>query len=160
MSYVLGKNVVMYVYRDSVPVLTVCATNLSRKQTAGSVSRLVRGAGSNRIYSSTIKDETLTLDGLTTLDDVGRWQYDEFNPGDALHILISYTNSYGDVLSYDGNILVTGIDDNNQAGDFSSYSISMVRSGAWTKLKTYNGALLDSFGDPIWDSNGELIRTS
>ena len=157
MTIVLGKDVNLYVYVGGVPKLTVCATNLSRRRTAGTVSRLVRGAGRSRLYSSTIKDETLTLDGLVTIDETSKFQYDDFNEGDALHVLMTYTNSFGDRISNDGNVLITGIDDTNGATDFSSYSISMVRSGAWTKTKIYN-ALLDSDGNPVFDSDGNLIR--
>lgn len=158
MNAVLGKDVQLYVYRDAVAVLTVCATNLTRRKTSGSVSRLVRGAGKNRLYSGTIKEEQLNLEGLITLDELPKWQYEDFEVGENYDVLITYTNVYGDKLALNGNVLVTGIDDNNGAADFSSYSISMIRNGAWTKAKTYDNILVDGLGNPILDGNGDLIR--
>lgn len=161
MIEVLGKDVLLYVFRtisgSSVPVLTVCATNLTRRRTAATVSLLTRGAGKSRIYKSTIKDESLTLEGLITMD-TNFQEFEDWDEGSQHHVIIIYRNSAGDQLSYEGDIVVTGIDDNNGASDFSTYSISMVRSGEWTKLKTFNNVLMDGDGNPIYDGDGSAIR--
>lgn len=155
-----GKDVNLYVYRDGSPVAAVCATNVSTRETAGTLSTLTMGGGKNRTYKSTAKDATITLDGVRTIDETSKFQAEDFEAGDELQIIIIYTNDYGDVLSYDMNVIVTETSDSNEVSEFGTYSISMLRSGPWTKLKTYEGILIDGNGDPIFDGNGDLIRTT
>lgn len=161
MNYVQGKNVNLYVYVSGTPVLAVCATNVSRRESAQTVTRLVRGAGRNRIYSSTLLDSTVILEGVRTISDTSFMQIDDFISGQGYQIIIIYEDSVGNTIAYDGNVIITGIDDNNGAPDFSTYTVTMLRSGAWTKLYdvvidgiTY---LVDGNGELIYDGNGEPI---
>jgi hypothetical protein len=160
MTKVLGKNVSLYVYRSGTPTLTVCATNVSRRESAQTIARLVRGAGRNRIYSSTLLDSTVTLEGVRTLDGVD-WQIDDFEIGATERIIIIYEDSLGNSVAYDGNVVITGIDDSNGAADFSTYTVTMLRSGAWTVLHNVVvggiNYLADGNGDLIYDGNGNPI---
>lgn len=153
-----GKDVNIYVYVEGVPVAAVCATNVSTRETSGMISTLTMGGGKHRTYKPTVKDATITLEGVRTVDRPGRFQAEDFEAGNEHQIIIIYTNDYGDVLSYDMNVLITETADSNPASEFSSYSVSMVRSGPWTKLKTFDNILTDGEGEPIIDSNGTVIR--
>lgn len=159
---VRGKDVSLYVYEGATPVLTVCATNLTKTTTAERINVTTVDSDRENEYIGGSTESEITLDGVRTLDIVGSWQAEDFedNIGEVLRIIIIYTNQYGDILSYDGNVVVTDVSDNNGASEFSTYSIQMVRSGPWTKLKTYENALVDSNGDFILDSNGDIIRTT
>jgi hypothetical protein len=95
------------------------------------------------------------------LANVSDWQIDDFEIGNTERIIIIYLDSAGNSVSYDGNVLITGVEDDNGAADFSTYTVTMLRSGAWTKL--YNVVvgdlhyLVDGNGDYILDSNGDYI---
>lgn len=161
MNYVIGKDVNLYVYRSGTPVLTVCATNVTRREGAQTVARLVRGSGKHRLYSSTLLDSTVTLEGVRTLDSTN-WQIDDFDIGADYRVLIVYKDAANNTVAYDGTVIVTGIDDNNGATDFSTYTVTMIRSGAWTKLTSVviGGVnyLVDGNGDLILDGNGDYIE--
>jgi hypothetical protein len=163
MTVVQGKNVHLYVYEGGTPTLTVCATNVTRRASANVVPLLTRGAGRKRIFTSTTDEETIALDGVRTLAQPADWQVDDFNIGETYRVIILYQDSLGNGVSYDGNVVITGIDDSNGAEDFSTYSVTMVRSGSWTKL--YDVAigdvhyLVDINGDFILDSFGNRIVT-
>lgn len=159
MTVVEGKRVTLYVYRDDVPIKTVCATNLTKRIEAEKINITTVDSDRENEYIGGSTDAEIGLEGIRTLDETGSWQADDFEDliGEVVHILISYDNALGDRVTYNGYALITSVDDNNGASDFSSYSISMVRSGAWTKTKIYN-ALLDSDGNPVFDSDGNLIR--
>lgn len=155
-----GKDVNLYVYVGGSPVPAVCATNVSTRETSGILSTLTRGGGKVRTYKPTVKDATITLDGVRTLGEAD-FEADSFRAGDELHIIIIYTDDNGDSLSYDMNVIVTETSDSNEASAFGTFSISMLRSGPWTKLKTVVSGgvnyLVDSNGDYIRDMNGDLI---
>lgn len=160
MTVTKGKDVNLYVYVGGTPTAAICATNVSVRETSGTISTLTRGGGKVRTVKPTVKDATITLDGARTLNDTG-FQADDFRAGDILHIIIIYTDDNGNALSYDMNVVVTETSDSNDVADFSTFSISMVRSGTWTKLKTVTSGgvnyLVDGNGDYILDSNGDLI---
>jgi hypothetical protein len=155
-----GRNVRLYVYRSGVPALAVCATNVSKTLSVEQINITTVDSGRENEYIGGSTDSELTLDGVRTLDEITSWQADDFEDqiGEVLRVILIYTNFYGDVLSYDGNVLITGVDDSNPAAEFSTYSISMIRSGAWTKLKSFDSILVDGLGNPILDGNGDLIR--
>jgi hypothetical protein len=160
MITVRGKDVNLYVYRSGTPVLTVCATNVSRRESANTVTLLTRGAGKSRIYTSTTNDSTVTLEGVRTLNSTD-WQIDDFDIGATEQIIMIYEDSLGNSVAYDGNVVITGIDDSNAAADFSTYTVTMLRSGPWTKLHSViiGGVnyLVDNNGDQILDGNGDPI---
>lgn len=158
MTVVLGRDVHLYVYRDAVAVLTVCATNLTKRETAEQINITTIDSGRENEYIGGATDSDLSLEGLITLDELPKQQYEDFEVGENYDVLMTYTNSWGDRLAINGNVLVTGIDDNNGAADFSNYTISMIRNGAWTKVKTFDNILVDGPGNPILDGNGDLIR--
>lgn len=163
MTVVQGKDVNLYVYQGGTPTLTVCATNVTRRASAQTVPLLTRGAGKQRIFKRTTDEETVTLDGVRTLAQPGDWQIDDFEIGETYRIIIIYRDPLGNEVSYDGNVVITGIDDSNGASELSTYSVTMVRSGAWTKLfdVTIDGVhyLVDVNGDFILDSLGNRIIT-
>lgn len=142
MIKVKGKDVILYVYVDGTPVAAICATNVSMRATSGQISTLTMGGGKNRTYKGTVRDATIVLEGVMTLDETGSFQKDDWldNIGETLHIILTYTDSTGTFVSYDMNILVTEVGDSNPAAEFSTFSISMIRSGPWTK--TTGGGLI------------------
>lgn len=161
MIKVKGKDVIMYVYRLGSPVLAICATNLTRRESTEAIPRLTRGAGKSRLYKGGKEDSTVTLEGVRTLDTPGSWQIDDFEIGAQERIIIIYQDSAGNSVSYDGNVLITGIDDSNPADGFSTYTVTMLRSGTWTKLYDVvvgdSHYLVDGNGDFILDGNGDYI---
>jgi predicted secreted protein len=161
MITVLGKDVTLYVYRSGSPALTVCATNLSRRESVETLNITTIDSGRANEYVGGSTDSEVTLSGVRTLANVSDWQIDDFEIGNTERIIIIYLDSAGNSVSYDGNVLITGVEDDNGAADFSTYTVTMLRSGAWTKL--YNVVvgdlhyLVDGNGDYILDSNGDYI---
>jgi hypothetical protein len=158
---VKGKNVIVYVYRSGSPVLAVCATNISRSDRSGMISTLTRGSGKERTYKGTFREGTVTLDGVRTLDQTSAWQADDWEVGVIERLIIIYEDEAGNSVSYDANVLVTDVSDSNEASAWSTYSVVMQRSGAWTKLYDVvvgdEHYLVDGNGDFILDSNGDYI---
>jgi hypothetical protein len=139
MIVVKGKDVNVYVYDGSAYVIAVCATNISRRASANVVPLLTRGAGKTRIFASTTNEETVTLDGVRTLDQTSSFQVDDFVIGNSYPVRIIYLDSLGNQVKLEGTCLITGIDDSNGAADFSTYTVTMVRSGAWAKTVIIGG---------------------
>lgn len=139
MRIVQGKNVNFYVSVDTDYVLAVCSTNISRRQSTGTLTTLVKGAGKARRFIPTIKDESVTLEGLRTLDEPTKFQIHDFVIGETHVARIVYDDLNGNTIQLDGEILITGIDDNNGAADFSSWSVSMVSNGGW--IQTSSGTV-------------------
>lgn len=136
MITVQGKNVRYYVKKGGVFVLAICSTNLSRRQSGGTLTTLVRGAGNARRFKPTISEESLTFEGLLTIDTPTDFQLFDFEIGAYYDSRIIYDDANGNTIQLDGETLVTGIDDNNGAADFSTWSVSMVKNGRWTKTGT------------------------
>jgi hypothetical protein len=160
MITVKGKDVTLYVYRGGSPTPAVCATNVSRRETVETLNVTTIDSGRENEYRGGSTDSEATLTGVRTLGS-SNWQIDDFEIGNIERIIIVYLDSAGNSVSYDGNVLITGVDDDNGASDFSTYTVTMLRSGAWTKL--YNVVvgdlhyLVDGNGDYILDSNGDYI---
>lgn len=131
MTYLKGKNVNLYVDRGGTYVLAICATNISRRASVSTLSTLTKGGGNSRRYKPTIKEEQITLEGLRTLDTPTSFQSHEFEVGQYYDVRIVYDDLAGNTMTLDGNVLVTGYDDNNGAADFATWSVSMVRNGTW-----------------------------
>lgn len=161
MTTVLGKDVTIYVYRGGSPAMGVCATNVSRRESVETINTTTIDSGRENEYIGGSTDSEIVLDGVRTLNRNSDWQVDDFEIGEIERIIIIYLDTFGNSVSYDGNVLITGIDDSNPAGEFSTYTVTMLRSGAWTKL--YNVVvgdehyLVDGNGDYILDSNGDYI---
>jgi hypothetical protein len=152
-----GRNVKLYVYRSGVPVLTVCATNVTRRETVETINITTVDSGRENEYIGGATDAEITLEGVRTISQLADFQVSDFEVGDVYRIIIIYTDASGSTLSYDGNVLITGIDDSNGAGEFSTYTVSMLRSGPWLKLFNVSGILVDGFGNPILDGEGNYI---
>jgi hypothetical protein len=136
MITVLGKNVKYYVYKGGSYVLAICSTNLSRRQSGGTLATLVRGAGRARRFVPTLSEETLTFEGLLTIDTPANFQLFEFEIGSYYTSRIIYDDLSGNTIQLDGETLVTGIDDNNGAADWSTWSVTMVKNGKWAMSGT------------------------
>ena len=136
MIKVRGKNVLMYVLEDEVYIPAICATNLTRSQGGGTLATLVRGAGRARRYRGTLNEETVTLEGLLTFEDPPGFRFYEFVVHEFYTVRIIYDDDNGNTLQLDGEVLITGINDNNGATDFSTWSITMVRNGTWAQTGT------------------------
>lgn len=163
MSYVKGKNVTVYVYRDiamvPTPVMMGCATSISKNETAEEVNVTTADSTRENEYIGGSKDAVVTVDGLMTLDELTRWQYKDWldSLGNVERFLITHENAFGDKYSYDFNGLITGVSDQAGPTEFASFSASIKRTGPATTTMFYD-ALLDSDGNPILDSDGNLIR--
>lgn len=136
MITVKGKNVKLYVKKGGVYVLAICSTNLSRRQSGGTLTTLVKGAGNARRFKPTISEESLTFEGLLTIDTPADYQMFDFVIGGYNTVRIIYDDASGNTVQLDGETLVTGIDDNNGAADWSTWSVSMVKNGKWLQSGT------------------------
>jgi hypothetical protein len=163
MTTVLGRNVHLYVYESGVPTLTVCGTNVSRREILSDKINIttVDSGRENEYGSGGSTDSELVLDGVRTLSLTTNWQADDWEIGEVYRVILIYMDALGNSVSYDGNVLITGIDDSNPADNHSTYSVTMLRSGSWTKLSNVpvgeSFALVDSNGDYILDGNGDFI---
>lgn len=158
MTTVLGRNVRVYVQKEEVFVLTACASSCSKEETA-EVVQIRQNTRRENSYRGTTKDCTLSLEGVTTIDEITKWQFQDFidSLGDLVHVKLVYENEYGDVLSYECDAIITSVTDQAAATDFATYSVAMLRSGAATTTILYN-ALQDDEGEYILDSQGNLMR--
>jgi hypothetical protein len=152
-----GRNAKLYVYRDSAAVLTVCATNVTRRETAETINITTVDSGRENEYIGGATDAEITLEGVRTINQPVDWQVDDFQIGESHHIILVYEDAGGNALSYDLNVLITEISDSNGAGEFSTYSVSMIRSGPWIRLFNVGGVLKDQYGNPITDQYGNYI---
>lgn len=163
MTYVKGKDVNFYVYRDEggdeVAVFAGCALTITKEETAEELNITTADSGRENEYIGGSKDATGTVDGLMTIDQLNRFQYKDFvdNVGNVLHILITYENSFGDRISYDANALVTNVSDSAGATDLATFSVSWKRTGPAT-IALVGQWLIDDEGNPILDSDGLPIR--
>jgi predicted secreted protein len=160
MTVVNGKDVLLYVRRGTTWVKTVCATDCSLSFTAEKISITTSNSGRDNDYIGGMKDCAVSLDGVTTLDQLTSWQFEDWvdQIGERVRILLTFNDTFGDQLAYDMILLVESADVSGAVSDFAGYSIHGSRCGAHTKIKTYDHVLVDSFGNPILDSNGDLIR--
>lgn len=158
MTIVKGKDVKAYVYRSGVPVLTVCATSMSKEETAEEIPTR-QNVSKHNTYIGGYRDAAVTLEGAQTLDSFGRWQYKDWedNIGEVVQMLLTYDNSYGDRYSYDAYFLIKGVSDTSDSTGFTTFSVDLKRSGAPVTGLVGNW-LTDSDGNPILDSDGNVIR--
>lgn len=158
MTIVRGKDIDLYVKRGLGYVPTACATNLSIEETAEEVNITTVDSGRENEYEGGATDASLSFEGVMTLDELSKWQYEDFVVGNTEQIRVDFVNSYGDALKYEMFVVIISKSAQGDVNDFGSFSISMKRSGAMTSVKTYDNILVDSDGLPILDSDGNLIR--
>src|SRR4051812_39314737 len=111
MTTVLGRNVHYYIYRSGVPTLTVCATNISRRESVETINTTTIDSGRENEYIGGSTDSELVLDGVRTLSLTTNWQADDWEIGEVYRVILIYMDALGNSVSYDGNVLITGIDD-------------------------------------------------
>lgn len=159
MTPVDGKDVSIYVRRGTDWVNTVCAISCRMEFSQEMIPVATKDSGRENDYVSGFEDCTISLEGVMTLDELPFYQAEDFldSPYTKRRILMLFTNSWGDRLSYDMNVLVESYSNAGETDDFAIYNVSMKRCGAWTKQKVFN-AILDSDGNPVLDSNGYPIR--
>lgn len=160
-TLVKGKDVTVYMKVGLDWVLIMCATSCTKSETAESREITTISSGRYVTRKGGALDCSFTFDGAMTLDIPGRVQYEDLleEIGNVKRFLIIYQNLYGDKLNYEADFLITSVDDNNGVSEFSTFSMTAQRSGPPTKTKEWgNDAWLDDEGNPIWDSDGELIR--
>jgi predicted secreted protein len=138
MIKVKGKDVNLYIYRSGSPILAVCATNISKKTNAERINITTVDSGRENEYIGGSTDSELTLEGVRTLDEPGSWQADDFEEmiGEVIRVLLIYTDTAGNNVIYDGNTLIADVDDSNNVSEYSTFSVTLVRNGVWTKLNT------------------------
>jgi hypothetical protein len=160
-TLVKGRDVTVYMQVAAEWVLIMCATSCTKDETSEEISITTADSDRENEYIGGSLDCSFTFDGAMTLDIPGRVQYEDLEAeiGNVKRFLIIYENAFGDKLNYEADFLITNINDTNGVNEFSTFSMSAKRSGAATRTKTWaDGTLLDSEGNPILDSDGNLIR--
>lgn len=157
---IIGRKVTLYISRDAGYVPVACATGCSIEVDAEEIETTTVDSGRDRDYVGGMRDASLTVEGIVTLDETPSFQFDELVDlvGETEVLLITFTNSFGDLLSYQMTVLITSVHADAPVTGFNSFSAEFKRCGAWVKNKTYNGLVLDSTGNPIKDSQGYYIR--
>src|SRR4051812_47566642 len=103
MTPINGKDALMYVFRDSAWVLTVCAKQVSIEWEVEDINIATVDSGTDNDYVAGFSDATASIDGLVTIDEVSRYQFHEWvrNRRSIHRIKIVLTNSFGDYLQYE-----------------------------------------------------------
>jgi hypothetical protein len=161
-TLVKGKDVTVYMEVDSEWVLIMCATSCTKSETSEEVNVTTADSDRENEYIGGSLDCSFTFDGAMTLDIPGRVQYEDLENeiGNVKRFLIVYETSFGDKKNYEADFLITSVDDSNGVNEYSTFSMTAKRSGAPTKTKVWaDDVLLDSEDNPIWDSDGNVIRT-
>lgn len=158
---VYGEDVDLFVLRDGDYVATACAASCGITRTAELIPTTTADSGRENEYVGGATDADLTLDGVITLDELGGWQYEEWvaNTGEVVSIRMDFTNSYGDRLRYEMNVLITAVGAQGDVNDFGAFNVTMKRSGGETVSKLLNNVITDEDLNPILDENGRPLRT-
>lgn len=154
-----GKDVFMWVQRSGDYVLTVCCKSIGMDYDVEDIPTATKGSGTNNDYKAGYSDATLTMESLSTIDQLPRYQFWEFieNRRQKHQVKIVLTNTYGDILQYEFMAKIQRI---GWAADVKARvpnSLSMKVCGDITSTVIYN-ALQDSDDEFILDSEGYLIR--
>ena len=157
----IGRNTRVYVYRDGSPVASGCAISLTKNTSSEDIETTTADSGQWAERIGGKKDHGGTINSMTTLDMVGTFQYPDWigAVGTVVRLLVVYRNGHDDTYTYDANVLITDVSEQSNVSDFARFDVTWLGSGAPTITLQLEDALLDSEGDYIWDSNGELIRT-
>lgn len=165
MSYVRGKDITIAVEGVSGSGdfdFSACGTNFSTERTAEKINITTADSGKENEYEGGATDGTGSVEGLITLDELTKFQYEDWVAaiGTKKRVQIDYTDTYGDRLRYEMDILIDGVSDRGDVNDFGAFTVTFTRSGAEVVTKVWDHALVDSDGDPIPDSDGDIIRTN
>lgn len=157
-----GKNIELFVWDedDSVWLNIYCSIRSSLNVEAETVVITTIDSGREDEYDGGATNATIDFNGGIALDFLGGWMYENFvdEIGNKHRFLFQMTNSFGDVLSYDMQGIITNVNGGGGVGEHGLFDLSILRSGPMTKIKTYNGALVDSEDNYILDSKGQIIR--
>jgi hypothetical protein len=163
MTPVHGKDVNIYIWRTDAPillaVLVACATNCTMTFDVELVRIASPSTGKQRNYAPSFEDCTITLEGVSTLDELPMWQIKEFidKLGVKLLVIFEMTNDLGDRLAYEMEVLTSTVSIDGDANDFSGFNVTMKRVGTMTVVNTFD-ALQDSDGNYILDGTGHYMR--
>jgi hypothetical protein len=138
MTYIKGKDVLLYVRVGSEWWLAGCTTTNSLTLTAEEIPITTADSGIEDEYEGGATNAELALSGVGTMDEVTKWQYEDWmdNVGQVKRILYAIEDSVGNYLAYDMNALIRSVSNNADAADFGYFDVSLIRSGAWTKIRT------------------------
>lgn len=157
-----GSEVELFIHDDGIGdyKLLGCATDVSMTKSFDKIEVTTFNTGRQREFKQTFEMVTGRWGGLITLDENPVVQYDELMDlmGAEQIMLMKFTNKLGDVLSYQIRVLIDSVEMSASEDDFAGFTVTFTRNGQMVKLKTYNGVLLDSLGNPIYDGNGHFIR--
>jgi hypothetical protein len=133
---VRGKDVNIYVRVGSDWVVAGCATSCTLNVTADVIPTTTADSGRDRTVKGGARNAELTLSGVVTLNETSMWQYEDWmdNYGEVLRVLFEMTDEGGSQLAYDMNALVTNVSNSAPADNYDVFDVSMVRSGAMTKV--------------------------
>jgi predicted secreted protein len=156
MTIVHGKDVNIYVQDGADWRVVACGTECTISESAELIE-IRQNTSRSRSYVAGYTDAVITAANVATIDELPKYQFNDFAVGSSETIKIEIVNSYGDTVTYQCSVIVTGREFAGNVGDVATYDITMQRTGDSTQ--TLVGAwLIDHNGDPVVDSDGYPIR--
>jgi hypothetical protein len=160
MTIVQGQDVNVYVWSGSAWVIYACGTSCSVDIVHEIVRIATVDSGADTNYDKGLKDKTIYMDGVVTLDSLTKWQmWDALNAITVQkQIKVEFINSWGDEASIECAAYISHMVMDGQVQGAATWAIEWKVCGALTINDVVYDAILDSNGDPVLDSNGEPLR--
>lgn len=160
MTLVQGNEVNVYIYNESEWQIYACGTACSVDIAQELLPISTVDTGTYRDFEAGLKDVTIYMDGVVTLDQLNKVQYFDIvnTMGVVKQLKVELVNEWGDEMSFETDALVERCVVDGQAEGVATWSVTWKGCGALTINETTFEALLDENGDPIIDENGEPIR--
>jgi predicted secreted protein len=156
MTIVHGKDVNIYVQVGSDWKLVACGTDCTISESAELIE-VRQNTSRSRSYVAGYTDMAITASNVATIDELPKYQYNDFSVGSTLDIKIEMFNSLGDEIEIECSVIVTGRELTGNAADVATYDITMQRTGDSTETLIGNW-LTDQDGNPVTDQDGYPIR--
>jgi hypothetical protein len=160
MTIVQGNEVNVYVFDEGEYKLYACGTSCSVEVAVDLISIATVSTGEYRDFESGLKDVTIYMDGVVTLDQLNKVQYYDIMDtiGVRKQIKVELVNTYGDELSFETEAIAERVIMDGAAEGVATWGVTWRGCGTLTINETTFEALLDDSGDPIVDENGQPIR--
>jgi len=131
-----GRDVIVYVLKGSDWVPFVCGTNCSIEIRNEIIQRSTIGAGTWLKPIPRRSEWSVTVDGITTIDDLSNYQiFDTFTDAARLApktVKVEFTDASGDVQNFSGTAYMTSAKVNGDVNNFSDFNIELIGSGPLT----------------------------
>lgn len=141
MNVVKGKDVFLWVFRSGAYVLTACGKSVSMEFEVEDIPIATESSGSDNDYVSGFSDGTVSFEGITTIDEDTKYQFEEWvdNRRARHQTKIVFTDSAGNILQYEFASKVRKVAGTGDVKSLAGTSVLLKICGAVTKTKVLSG---------------------